>query len=405
MKIKIPGFLFLQVLLIGSLVTAQPGADSTKILLNEFLDQWHRDAAAGNLTAYTGDMSSYGVYIGTDATEYWTRDEFEAFCKPYFEQKKTWTFVPLNRTIYLSTEGNTAWFDELLNTQMGICRGSGVLQQYNGTWKIEHYVLSATIPNPLMQEVIRLKAPSDSSFLIGSVFDRFGMDGTFILFDPALNQYSGYHPALWDSGYLPASTFKIPNTLIGLDCGAIDTTVVFPWDGAPRRLSDWNRDLNLREAFRVSCVPCYQELARRIGTDRMLEYLSRLNYGQMEVTPETIDLFWLEGNSRVTPREQVDFLRRLREESLPLKSSAMHAVKAIMQNEKTPDYKLYGKTGWAFRNGNNYGWFVGWVETADRILYVATLIEPKNQEEIRDFQLARKGITLEVLRLLNIIRE
>lgn len=83
----------------------------------------------------------------------------------------------------------------------------------------------------------------------------------------------------------------------------------------------------------------------------------------------------------------------------------MKTVKSILLNEETPGYRLYGKTGWALRNGNNYGWFVGWIETADRILFVATLIEPKNQEEIRDFQLARKGITLEVLRSLDIIRE
>lgn len=265
--------------------------------------------------------------------------------------------------------------------------------------------LSATIPNEQMQTVTRMKEGLDSVFLIRSVFDRFGMDGTFILFDPVSNQYSGYHPARWDSGYLPASTFKIPNTLIGLDCGAIDTTVVFAWDGIPRRLSDWNRDLTLPEAFRVSCVPCYQELARKIGTVRMQEYLSRLNYGHMDVSPETIDLFWLEGNSRITPREQVAFLRRLQQERLALSPSAMKTVKSILLNEETPGYRLFGKTGWALRNGNNYGWFVGWIETADRILFVATLIEPKNQEEIRDFQLARKGITLEVLRSLDIIRE
>ena len=159
----------------------------------------------------------------------------------------------------------------------------------------------------------------------------------------------------------------------------------------------------MRSAFRVSCVPCYQELARKIGPDRMNAYLGKINYPGMDVHPENIDIFWLEGNSRITPRQQVDFIRRLYEEKLPLKKSVMQAMKAIMVNEVTPEYTLSGKTGWAIRNGNNYGWFVGFIETKGTVYYLATLVEPKDQKMVDDFALARKTVTLETLRYLGII--
>jgi len=236
-----------------------------------------------------------------------------------------------------------------------------------------------------------------------TVFGKYGMKGTLLILDREKNILLGYNPAIWDSGYLPASTFKIANTLIGLETGAIDSNYIFKWDGIPRRISSWNRDLTLTEAFRVSCVPCYQEVARKINAVRMKAYLDRLHYGQMEVHPENIDLFWLEGNSRITPRQQLDFVKRLYEEKLPLSASVMKYVKAIMINEKTPEYILSGKTGWAIRNGNNYGWFVGYLETDFSVFFVATLIEPVDPYQINDFSAARKTICMDAFRLLKLI--
>jgi beta-lactamase class D len=136
----------------------------------------------------------------------------------------------------------------------------------------------------------------------------------------------------------------------------------------------------------------------------MTRYLRELNYGHMDVHPENIDLFWLEGNSRITPRQQVDFLNKLYDEKLPLSLSVMKSVKAIMINEKTPEYSLSGKTGWAIRNNNNYGWFVGYFESAGKVYFVATLIEPNDQQQVSDFALARKTITMDVFRILGWIR-
>ena len=266
-------------------------------------------------------------------------------------------------------------------------------------------IVSATIPNDLMKQVTAMKSGTDSLLILKGIFDKYGMTGTILILDPQSGRSFGYDPSRWDSGYLPASTFKIPNTLIGLETGVIKPNHVFKWKGDKRRLPQWEQDLTLRDAFQVSCVPCYQELARKIGPARMKQFLQKMGYPGMDVRDDNIDLFWLEGNSRITPRQQVDFLRRLYEEKLPLKSSVMGEMKVIMVQETTPEYTLSGKTGWAVRNGNNYGWFVGWIETKGKVFYIATLVEPKNQEEISDFAMARKTITLQTLKDLKIIED
>jgi hypothetical protein len=130
--------------------------------INQVISDWHKSAAMSDHKAYIGAMADSGVYIGTDATEYWTTPEFSAWSKPYFDQAKGWNLVSLQRNIYLANNRETAWFDELLDTGMGLCRGSGVLQKTEGQWQIFHYVLSPTIPNDLINEVKSLKAKDDS---------------------------------------------------------------------------------------------------------------------------------------------------------------------------------------------------------------------------------------------------
>jgi hypothetical protein len=130
--------------------------------LNKFISQWHESAATSNHAAYIGAMAGDGIYIGTDATEYWTTNEFSSWSKPYFDQKKGWNLKKVNRHIYLSESGEFAWFDELLDTGMGLCRGSGVLQMKDGRWLICHYVLSPTVPNDLTNQVKTLKSGADS---------------------------------------------------------------------------------------------------------------------------------------------------------------------------------------------------------------------------------------------------
>lgn len=129
--------------------------------INNMLDQWHKDAAESNFDAYFNKMSNNGVFIGTDALENWTVAEFKEFTKPFFVEKNTWDFKTLERNIYFSPDNSMIWFDELLDTWMGICRGSGILIKDENNWKIAHYVLSVSIPNENIKEVIAIKEEND----------------------------------------------------------------------------------------------------------------------------------------------------------------------------------------------------------------------------------------------------
>jgi hypothetical protein len=128
-------------------------------VINTILDNWHKAAAEAKFNEYFNVLSDESIYIGTDATENWNKKAFMAFAKPYFDKGKAWSFTALERHIYFDKSGKTAWFDELLNTQMKICRGSGVMVKEGDQWKIKHYVLSMTIPNHNTNEVIKTKAP------------------------------------------------------------------------------------------------------------------------------------------------------------------------------------------------------------------------------------------------------
>ncbi len=133
--------------------------------INLLLDNWHKAAAEGNFNNYFNAMSDESIFIGTDATENWDKKAFQDFAKPYFDKGKAWDFKPLQRNIFFSKDGKTAWFNELLDTWMKICQGSGVLVKENGVWKIKHYVLSVTVPNDNISEVVKTKAPIEDALI------------------------------------------------------------------------------------------------------------------------------------------------------------------------------------------------------------------------------------------------
>ena len=139
--------------------------ETSKTEINSFIDKWHKDAAATNFEAYFDAMADESVFIGTDATENWNKKEFMAFSKPFFDKGKAWNFTSLDRNVYFTGDGNIAWFDELLDTQMKICRGSGLLVKINDKWKIKHYVLSMTIPNDNSNEVISMKSAIEDKII------------------------------------------------------------------------------------------------------------------------------------------------------------------------------------------------------------------------------------------------
>ena len=137
-------------------------AQSEKQNISKLIDEWHQAAATTNFEAYFERMTSDAVFIGTDASENWQLEAFKTFSKPYFDKGKAWSFSAVERNIYIDPTQQMAWFDELLDTWMGICRGSGVVRNDNGNWKIAHYVLSATVPNDDMGQLIEIKKEKDS---------------------------------------------------------------------------------------------------------------------------------------------------------------------------------------------------------------------------------------------------
>jgi ketosteroid isomerase-like protein len=147
-------------------VTAFANAQNTeKDKINQTLDAWHKAAADVKFEAYFSALLDDAVYIGTDATENWTKPEFKTWAKPFFDKGTTWNFTALERHIFFDKSGKMAWFDELLNTQMKICRGSGVLVKIGKEWKIQHYVLSMTIPNDEVEAAIKIKAPIEDALI------------------------------------------------------------------------------------------------------------------------------------------------------------------------------------------------------------------------------------------------
>ena len=229
-----------------------------------------------------------------------------------------------------------------------------------------------------------------------ALFDRRGVPGTFVLFEPTRDRVQVLDEARARRGYLPASTFKIPNALIGIETGAIaDEHEVFEWDRRPYPRAVWEMDHTLDTGMRDSVVWMFQEVARRTGKGRMREWLDRLEYGNRSMAGG-IDQFWLQGGMRVSAMEQVAFLHRLAEGRLPASQRAQRLVRNAMVVEKARDYTLHAKTGTA-SGSNAIGWWVGWVERRGRVEAVfAVNLTPHRQAPFADrFVIARAILAAE----------
>ncbi len=191
----------------------------------------------------------------------------------------------------------------------------------------------------------------------------------FVLYNRSTWQMENIDPTLSTRKLPPCSTFKIYNTLIGLELGLLKNPDEpwYTWDGVVRDIEGWNKNLTLREAFRVSAVPAFQILARQIGQERMKKYIDTINYGTKDITAG-IDIFWLNRNEHppilISAQEQLELLNKLLDGKLPFKQENITTLKSIMQVVKTDKGILYGKTGTgSSANGHPaVGWFVGFVE-------------------------------------------
>jgi beta-lactamase class D len=230
------------------------------------------------------------------------------------------------------------------------------------------------------------------------IFKKHGFEGCFVLYDKNLDEITTWNYKRAQKGFLPASTFKIVNSLIALQTGvAKDAQLSIPWDGIQRAVSDWNQDQTMETAFKVSCVPYYQEIARRIGFLNMKKWVDTIPYGHMDITRKNLDTFWLEGNSQITPLQQLDFIRRLYDNKLPFNHENIDIVKQLMINEKNESYTLRAKTGWAIMpDGNDVGWFVGYLEQGGNVHFFVCNIQG-NSTNMQAFPGARKAITTDIL--------
>lgn len=231
-------------------------------------------------------------------------------------------------------------------------------------------------------------------------FQAENVQGTIALFDTSTSELVCSDLERCSHAQRPASTFKIPHTLIGLETGALSSAESpLPWDGAETGVTDWNQDHTLRSAFRTSCVPCYQQVARIVGESSMQNWLLHLGYGN-HLHTGGIDQFWLSGDLRITALEQIDFLWRLDAAELPVHESSRAILEDILLEEEGDDFVLRAKTGLS-KKESPIGWYVGWVELKKRRVYFATLLED-NPAEL-DLVPLRRSVTLRVLRAIGVL--
>jgi len=234
-------------------------------------------------------------------------------------------------------------------------------------------------------------------------FDENKVQGCFGLYDNSTNQFTFYNIKRYrDSSYLPASTFKIVNSLIGLQEGKIvNDSMVIKWNGVKRSIDSWNKDLTMYEAFRVSSVPYYQEVARRIGKERMQFWLDSLGYGSRKIT-SAIDSFWLDNSLKITPDEELGLVKKLYFDQLPFFQSNQEIVKRAMLFENNANYRLGYKTGWGkTENGSHLAWIIGWVEENNHPYFFVLNFESADPEA--DIPAIRMNILKGILKQLGFL--
>ncbi|MDP4188151.1 MAG: penicillin-binding transpeptidase domain-containing protein [Bacteroidota bacterium] len=243
-------------------------------------------------------------------------------------------------------------------------------------------------------------------------FGKF--DGGFCLYDVNNDQYIKYNAGHCKKRFSPCSTFKIPNSLIGLETGVIpDTGFVIPFNSKlhPRNaymlstepFKHWYEDLSLKRAFKYSCVWYYQELARQVGQERMKKMVDLLNYGNKDIS-SGLDSFWLCGSMQISIDEQIEFLKKFYLHQLKdISDKNINAVKEVMLYETAPSYKFYGKTGSGnCLNNMSIGWYVGFVETTSGTKIFAMNLIVRNLGDLKNnYQIE---LTKKILKELQVIK-
>jgi len=236
---------------------------------------------------------------------------------------------------------------------------------------------------------------------IAQLFRDAGLDGTLVIESVQTGQRFVHNDTRSRQAFIAASTFKVFNTLIAVEEGAIGgADEPLHWDGTRYEIAEWNRDQTLRTAFRVSCVWCYQALARQVGADTYSAYLRQAGYGELR-EPFDASTFWLDGALTISAEEQVAFLKQVAQRSLPLSAHAYDTLRSIMVADELPSYRLYAKTGWSTRSTPGLGWYVGYVESAGDTWLFALNLDTRDADDLP----LRRQITLDALRIKGILPE
>ena len=212
-------------------------------------------------------------------------------------------------------------------------------------------------------------------------FDENKVTGSFGMFDNGQGKFSIYNLSRFaDSVYLPASTFKIVNSLIGLETGKVkDDSTVIKWDSVKRGRPECERDMPMVDAFRISCPPWYQELARRIGEKDMQHWLDTLGYAAKRgrfVIKNNPDTFWLDNSAKITADEELGLAKKLYFNQLPFQKRTQKIVRDMMLMESNSNYQLSYKTGWGTTDKNTQlGWIVGWIEENKHPYFLVLQVE------------------------------
>ena len=233
---------------------------------------------------------------------------------------------------------------------------------------------------------------------LNRMFQAVDTATVLVTFDGQQLQRFGNDLTRAETAYIPASTFKMLNALIGLQHHKATATEVFAWDGQPRTFKSWEKDMTLGEAMQASAVPVYQTLARRIGLSLMQSELKRVGYGNAQIGTQ-VDRFWLDGPLKITPLQEVEFAYQLATQTLPFDLKVQQQVKDMLYVERRGDAKLYAKSGWGVDVTPQVGWYVGWVEQPNgQILAFALNMQIQGEQQLP----LRKQLTLDALDKLGV---
>lgn len=234
---------------------------------------------------------------------------------------------------------------------------------------------------------------------IATLLNQANKQAVFTTYDGLQLNHYGNALTRAKHSYIPASTFKMLNALIGLQHHKVNATEIFKWNGQKRSFAAWEKDMTLGQAMQASAVPVYQELARRIGLDLMQQEVHRVGFGNQNIGQQ-VDNFWLVGPLKITPEQEAKFAYQLATEQLPFDAAIQKQVKEMLFIERRGNTKLYAKSGWGTDVHPQVGWYTGWVEQPNGQITAFVLnLEMHDTDDAGE----RKQLSLDILDKLGLL--